>query len=198
VNSVAQHHDCLLLDLDGTVFRGHEPTPGAVESLRTVAARTLYVTNNASRAPGEVAEHLRSLGFAAAAEDVVTSAQSAARLLATTLPAGAPVLVLGTEALAEEVRAVGLEPVRQFADRPVAVVQGISQQTGWPGRRVVGRHQCRPDTAVGTRSAARQRRHDRRPAGGHRPGTRGGRKTPGDPDARCPEPRIIRTAPGGR
>lgn len=132
MNSVAQHHDCLLLDLDGTVFRGHEPTPGAVESLRTVAARTLYVTNNASRAPGEVAEHLRSLGFAAAAEDVVTSAQSAARLLATTLPAGAPVLVLGTEALAEEVRAVGLEPVRQFADRPVAVVQGISQQTGWP------------------------------------------------------------------
>ena len=29
--TLAQHHDCLLLDLDGTVFRGHEATEGAVD-----------------------------------------------------------------------------------------------------------------------------------------------------------------------
>ena len=66
------------------------------------------------------------------ADDVVTSAQSAARLLAD--PNGRPastVLVIGTEALADEVRNVGLEPVRQFADEPDAVVQGHSPETGW-------------------------------------------------------------------
>ena len=86
MTTLAQEHDCLLLDLDGTVFRGHEATPGAVETLAAVDARTLYVTNNASRGPGEVAQHLRAMGFTAEPDDVVTSAQSAARLLAEQLP----------------------------------------------------------------------------------------------------------------
>lgn len=132
MSSFAQQHDCLLLDLDGTVFRGHEPTPGAVETLAAVQSRVLFVTNNASRDATQVAAHLRELGFTAAPDDVVTSAQSAARLLAQQLPADAKVLIVGTDALAEEVRAVGLTPVRQFADEPVAVVQGHSPETAWP------------------------------------------------------------------
>ncbi|MCV7279189.1 HAD-IIA family hydrolase [Mycolicibacterium flavescens] len=132
MSALAQDHDCLLLDLDGTVFRGHQATVGAVDTLATLQARLLYVTNNASRAPAEVAEHLHSLGFAAEPDDVVTSAQSAARLLASQLPAGAAVLVVGTDALAAEVSQVGLKPVRQFSVGPVAVVQGHSPQTGWP------------------------------------------------------------------
>lgn len=132
MKTLAQQHDCLLLDLDGTVFRGQEPTSGAVETLAAVQSRTLYVTNNASRAPAEVAQHLIELGFAADPDDVVTSAQSAAHLLAAQLPSAAKVLVVGTEALAAEVRQAGLEPVRQYADGPVAVVQGHSPQTSWP------------------------------------------------------------------
>lgn len=128
---LAELYDCLLLDLDGTVFRGHEPTDGAVDALAAVSARKLYVTNNASRAATEVAVHLTELGFAADADDVVTSAQSAARLLASQLDGGARVLVVGTEALADEVSTVGLEPVRRFEDRPVGVVQGHSPTTGW-------------------------------------------------------------------
>jgi HAD superfamily hydrolase (TIGR01450 family) len=131
VTTLARQHDCLLLDLDGTVFRGHEATPGAVDSLADIDSRLLYVTNNASRAPQQVAEHLRELGFTADADDVVTSAQSAAHLLASQLPTGARVLVVGTDALADEVNNVGLRPVRLFSDDPVAVVQGHSPQTGW-------------------------------------------------------------------
>lgn len=123
--------DCLLLDLDGTVFRGHEPTDGAVEALAATTARTLFVTNNASRSAEQVAGHLGELGFDAGADDVVTSAQSAAHLLARQISPGAAVLVVGTDALAAEIRAVGLTPVRQFADDPVAVVQGHSPDTGW-------------------------------------------------------------------
>jgi HAD superfamily hydrolase (TIGR01450 family) len=131
MSELAQEHDCLLLDLDGTVFRGHEATEGAVETLSTVQARTLYVTNNASRSPADVAKHLHELGFTAESEDVVTSAQSAANLLAGQLPSGASVLIVGTDALAAEVSGVGLKPVRQFSDGPDAVVQGHSPQTGW-------------------------------------------------------------------
>jgi glycerol 3-phosphatase-2 len=132
VSALVQQHDCLLLDLDGTVFRGHQPTIGAVDTLAAVDARVLFVTNNASRAPAEVAEHLQAMGFTAEPDDIVTSAQSAARLLAAQLPPGAAVLVVGTEALADEVRNLGLKPVRLWSDFPVAVVQGHSPQTGWP------------------------------------------------------------------
>ena len=132
MNTLAQDHDCLLLDLDGTVFRGHEPTPGAVETVSALRNRTLFVTNNASRAPAEVAQHLCAMGFTAKPDDVVTSAQSAARLLQEQLQPGAAVLIVGTDALAAEVRKVGLKPVRRWSDGPVAVVQGHSPQTGWP------------------------------------------------------------------
>jgi glycerol 3-phosphatase-2 len=132
VSALAQDHDCLLLDLDGTVFRGHEPTPGAVETIAAVRARTLFVTNNASRSPAEVAQHLCALGFTAKPDDIVTSAQSAARLLQEQLQPGAAVLIIGTDSLAAEIRRVGLKPVRQWSDGPVAVVQGHSPQTGWP------------------------------------------------------------------
>lgn len=131
MSTLAQEHDCLLLDLDGTVFRGHEATTGAVDSLATLDSRALYVTNNASRSAAEVAEHLQQLGFSARPDDVVTSAQSAARLLAGQLPAGAAVLIVGTDSLAAEIEGVGLKPVRSFDAAPVAVVQGHSPQTGW-------------------------------------------------------------------
>jgi glycerol-1-phosphatase len=132
MKTIAQQYDCLLVDLDGTVFRGAQPTNGAVQSLDEVDSRKLYVTNNASRSADEVALHLRELGFTAAASDVVTSAQSAARLLADQLPPDARVLIVGTDALANEIAAVGLRPVRRYDDDPVAVVQGLSTTIGWP------------------------------------------------------------------
>jgi glycerol-1-phosphatase len=132
VKSLAQHHDCLLLDLDGTVFRGAEPVPGAVAALAATHIRALFVTNNASRGADEVAQHLQDMGFDARPDDVVTSAQSAARLLKSQLEPDSAVLIVGTEALAAEVANVGLRPVRLWADGPVAVVQGHSPHTGWP------------------------------------------------------------------
>ncbi len=40
-------------------------------------------------------------------------------------------LVVGTESLAAEITAVGLRPVRSYDDKPDAVVQGHSPETGW-------------------------------------------------------------------
>jgi HAD superfamily hydrolase (TIGR01450 family) len=127
------HHDLVLADLDGTLYRGRLAVPGAVEAVAAAGkrgVRTLYVTNNASRSPADVAEHLQELGFPADAGDVATSSQAAAAVLAEQLPAGADVLVVGTQALVAEVTAVGLGAVRQ-ADGAVAVVQGHDPATGW-------------------------------------------------------------------
>lgn len=131
MGTLAQEYDCLLVDLDGTVYRGDRLIDGAVESLDTVPGRTLFITNNASRSADEVAAHLRELGLRADAEGIVTSAQTAARVLAAQLSPGTRVLIVGTEALASEIAAVGLRPVRRWQDQPDAVVQGHSTATGW-------------------------------------------------------------------
>lgn len=126
--------DVLLADLDGTLYRGVGAVPGAVEAIRGVTARgarSVYVTNNASRTPAAVAEHLAGLGFPASSSDVATSAQAAAALLARRLPAGAPVLVVGTDALVDEVSSTGLLATREAAD-VLAVVQGHDPATAWP------------------------------------------------------------------
>ncbi len=126
-------YDAALLDLDGVLYLGPEAVPHAATSVaaaRSEGMRVAYVTNNASRRAAVVAAHLTQLGIDAAPEDVITSAQAAAGYLAARLPAGARVLVLGTEGLAEEVQARGLCPVRT-ADGAVAVVQGLSTTMNW-------------------------------------------------------------------
>ena len=116
------------------LYVGRDAVPHAAASVAAARAgglRGAYVTNNASRRPAVVAAHLTELGIPAQPEDVVTSAQAAARWLAARFPVGSPVLVLGTEGLAEEVAGVGLVPVRSADDAPVAVVQGLAPETGW-------------------------------------------------------------------
>ncbi|BBZ13866.1 HAD-IIA family hydrolase [Mycobacterium branderi] len=131
MGTLAQEYDCLLLDLDGTVFRGHQLTEGAAESLDKAPGRKLFITNNASRSADEVAAHLRDLGLDATGDAVVTSAQTAAHVLAGQLSPDSRVLIVGTESLANEIAAVGLRPVRLSQDKPDAVVQGHSPQTCW-------------------------------------------------------------------
>jgi len=128
-------YDVALLDLDGVVYLGGAAIPGAAEALRKADAagmRLAYVTNNAFRTPAAIAALLTSFGVPAAPEDVVTSAQAAARLLAERLPAGAPVLVIGGSGLRMAVRERGLRPVSTAADRPRAVVQGYSPDVSYP------------------------------------------------------------------
>ena len=127
-------YDVALLDLDGVVYLGGTPIPGAAEALRKADAagmRLAYVTNNAFRTPAAIAELLTSFGVPAAKEDVVTSAQAAARLLAEHLPAGAPVLVVGGNGLRMAVRERGLRPVSTAIDKPQAVVQGYAPDVSY-------------------------------------------------------------------
>ena len=125
----ATRYDVALSDLDGVVYLGGHPIAGAAEAMgKAVAAgmRLAFVTNNASRTPSAVAAQLTGLGVPARKQDVITSAQAAARLLAERLPPGAPVLVVGGIGLRVAVRERGFRPVTVASDRPAAVVQGYA------------------------------------------------------------------------
>jgi len=126
--SLAEAYDVLLFDLDGVVYIGGTPIPGAPEALQNASragAHVAYVTNNASRTPAAVAALLDGMGAPVTEADVVTSAQAAARLLADRLPPKSKVLVIGATALRLAVRERGLVPVSTAAEQPLAVVQGF-------------------------------------------------------------------------
>ena len=131
---LATSYDVALLDLDGVVYIGPDPIPGAAEVLakaRAAGMRLAFVTNNASRGPAAVAAHLVELGVPATADDVVTSSQAAAAVIVERLGAGATVLVTGSAALRDAVEEVGLKVVASADDRPDAVVQGYAPDIGY-------------------------------------------------------------------
>lgn len=133
-DALADGYDLVIFDLDGVVYLIDKPIDGAaeaVERLRAVGTPVAYATNNASRRAGDVAALLTGMGVPAAPGEVLTSAGAAAALLAEKLPAGAPVLVVGADALRDEVRDAGLTPVERAEDEPAAVVQGYGPEVGW-------------------------------------------------------------------
>lgn len=126
-------YDASLYDLDGVLYLGLEPVRHAAESVRAASRagmRSAFVTNNASRRPAAVAAHLKQLGIAAEAADVVTSAQASVRLLRERLPPGAPVLTVGAPGLADEIAAGGYSVVHTASQDVQAVVQGYGPDTG--------------------------------------------------------------------
>jgi glycerol 3-phosphatase-2 len=126
-------HDVLLFDLDGVVYVGPDAVPGAVGAIAAAVARGVrccYVTNNASRTPEEVAQHLRELGVEAAAQDVVTSSQAGASLIAERVDGG-KVLAVGGRGVVEALRERGFEPVSSFDNTTVAVMQGYGPNVAW-------------------------------------------------------------------
>lgn len=131
---LASHYDTIFFDLDGVVYRGPHGIEHAADSINAVIAagtRCIFVTNNASRPPSDVAAHLRELGIDARDDDVVTSSQAGARLVHDYAHMGAAVLAVGgpgvSIALAEE----GFLPVTSLDADPRAILQGFGQEVGW-------------------------------------------------------------------
>lgn len=131
---LCRQYDVGLFDLDGVVYAGSTPIAHAadtIEQARAAGMRAAYVTNNASRTPQQVVEKLAGVGVQAAVEDIITSAQVAAEVLAARVAPGSAVLVVGDRGLREAVEGQGLRVVETAADAPAAVVQGHSVHTGW-------------------------------------------------------------------
>jgi len=128
---LAKAYDTALLDLDGVVYIGKDAVPGVIGALNQAhdefGMTLTCVTNNASRSPQRVAQHLQELGLQVTAEDVVTSAQAGAAELAKLVPQGSNVFVLGSKDLAREVELVGLNPSHDDSQTYDAMIQGY-----WP------------------------------------------------------------------
>ena len=110
--------DLFLLDLDGTVYLSDTPIAGvreALQGLRAMGKRLVYLTNNSSRTREEYVEKLTRLGLFGAEDDVYTSAHAAATYLGAH-HAGAKVYALATDAVREELRARSVRLTEEAPD----------------------------------------------------------------------------------
>ncbi len=115
----------LIIDLDGTMYHGGKMVAYAdefVSGLRDRKIPYLFLTNNSSRTPEEVAKQLTGMGIPADAAQVYTSAQAAASYIRKKRP-GAKVYVLGEPGLHAALKEAGLQQVTD--EQPDYVVQGI-------------------------------------------------------------------------
>ena len=119
--------EVVVCDLDGVVYLGEAGIARSGDALTEIlrsGRRLIFVTNNSSKTPVEVADKIRrTTGFAAAPDDVLTSAQVAARRL---VGSSSTVFVVGGAAIDVALREVGIE-VTQDWRRADAVVAGIDR-----------------------------------------------------------------------
>ncbi|MEC0232103.1 TIGR01457 family HAD-type hydrolase [Paenibacillus alba] len=128
-----------LIDLDGTLYRGHEPIPHAaafIQWLQQHQMPFLLVTNNSSRTPEQVAEHLLALGIEVPAAAVYTSSQAAAQYL-TEQRSGNRVHIVGEAGLRIALAAAGFASDETTPDY---VVQGIDRSFSYEKLTEAVRH----------------------------------------------------------
>ncbi|MDQ6817405.1 MAG: haloacid dehalogenase, partial [Actinomycetota bacterium] len=112
-------YDNFLLDLDGCVWVGNEPTPGAagaVGELRAAGKSVTFLTNDARRSPEEYVRKLWSLGLRASLEEVVTAGAAVQHMLAES-GARRRTFVIGSSAV-----------IRHVADSGQRVVNGTPRE----------------------------------------------------------------------
>jgi glycerol-1-phosphatase len=101
-------------DLDGVIWRGERPIEGSatgITRLRDAGLRVVFLTNNSSGRVRETIERLAAAGVDVDPDDLASSAQAAAALLASTTPAGSRVLACAGPGVIEALVAHGFEPV---------------------------------------------------------------------------------------
>lgn len=119
-----------LIDLDGTAYKGEEVIPEAIEfvsRLENRGIRYLFVTNNSSKTPEQVADHLNKLGFRASPEVVFTASLAAANYLYEKRP-NARIYAIGEKGLKTALIEKGFE---LSDNRPDAVIIGIDREINY-------------------------------------------------------------------
>jgi HAD superfamily hydrolase (TIGR01457 family) len=122
---LAERYDCVLFDLDGVLYRGEAAVPSApptLAELRRRSVRPVFLTNNSSRTPLQVAEKLRGIGIEAEPGEVVTSALATAELLAER--GGGRAFVIGQDGVREALSDAGIAIVDGDPEEADLVVVG--------------------------------------------------------------------------
>lgn len=124
------NYKTVCLDLDGTVYRGIEPIPEAVQFISRMQKQHIepvYITNNASMSRSQIKDKLAGFGITTSESYIYTSGMAAAYYTKKLMP-GAKVYVIGTDALREELENAGLTIVESGAD---AVIMGIDREINY-------------------------------------------------------------------
>jgi glycerol-1-phosphatase len=132
LSPLAQQYDQFILDLDGCVWIGDEPTPRAVEAvatLREAGKDVAYATNDPRSATEDYVARLWKIGIQASVRDVVTVGGAVQHLLAETR-SGRTAFVVGTDALRRHVTDAGLRVLNgtDLASRAEVVVVGGTEE----------------------------------------------------------------------
>jgi 4-nitrophenyl phosphatase len=110
-----------LLDLDGVVWLAEDPIPGSAEAIARLrdehGRRVVYLTNNSSATLDENQAKQERCGVPTSADDLITSAQAAAALVAP----GETALVCAGPGVEEALQARGVTTVRTGAADAVVV-----------------------------------------------------------------------------
>ncbi|NIG55592.1 HAD-IIA family hydrolase [Chitinophaga sp. Cy-1792] len=112
-----------LIDMDGVIYKGSEPIPGAVDfinGLRKKGLPFLFLTNNSQRTSRDVCYKLNKLGFDVEENDIFTCAMATARYLASKKQNGTA-YVIGEGGLLTELYNAGYSIVD---DQPDYVIIG--------------------------------------------------------------------------
>lgn len=116
-----------LIDLDGTMYKGTEKIPAAADFVRRLKEKGLpylFVTNNSTQTPEDVAAKLRGFDIPAEKEQVFTTALATAEFVSERWPE-ARVYFTGEEGLARALAEKGFPLAQEDAD---VVIIGLDRQ----------------------------------------------------------------------
>jgi 4-nitrophenyl phosphatase len=119
-----------LIDLDGTMYRGTECIAEARDFVKELHKRDipyLFVTNNSSRTPEQVAKKLENFGIPATKEQVFTTSQATANYIFERKP-NASVYVIGEEGIRTALEEKGFTFAKENAE---FVVMGIDRSINY-------------------------------------------------------------------
>jgi 4-nitrophenyl phosphatase len=118
-----------ILDLDGTLYRGQDVLPGAVETVGELRRRgrlVRFLTNNSGETRSFYMDKLTRMGFQPKPEEIYSSAIGAAK---TCVSDGfQKVFYVGEEGLEATLKEYGIEVVNSGGGQANAVVVGICRQ----------------------------------------------------------------------
>ena len=132
----------VIFDLDGVIYRGTQPIPGArelVDHLHAAGVAVRFATNNSMVARSGYVERLGAMGIDAAVDEIVTSTSATVEHLRRHAPEVRSVLAIGADGMRAELSDAGLE---------VGMAREVSSEVTTAARWLVG---MTPSSSASTR-----------------------------------------------
>ncbi len=114
----------VVMDMDGVVYRGDAPVPGAIETLealRDQGVEVAFLTNNASRHRVDLAEKLLHMGLPCSVDQMWGSAYTTARYLFKEAP-NAKIFPVGMPGMIREFEEAGVKVITDYQEATHVVV----------------------------------------------------------------------------